>query len=149
MTFINALHLINSFAMGNIDTRVDSYISKAAPFAKPVLIHLRKLVHQACPQVQETIKWGMPFFEYKGLLCNMASFKQHCSFGFWKAALMKDSMELKEGNKSGMGHLGKITGLADLPPAKKITSWIKEAAKLNDDDVKLPTRKKSSAENDL
>ena len=93
--------------MGNKDNRVDAYISKSADFAKPILNHLRKLVHAACPQVEETIKWGMPYFDYKGMMCNMASFKNHCAFGFWKAALMKDFSEMKDNNESAMGHLGK------------------------------------------
>ena len=128
--------------MGNKDKRVDAYISKSAEFAKPILIHLRDLVHAACPDIQETIKWGFPHFDYKGMLCSMASFKQHCAFGFWKTALMKDAKEMIGKNEYAMGHLGKIMSLKDLPPDKKIIAWIKEAVKLNDDDVKLPERKK-------
>jgi uncharacterized protein YdeI (YjbR/CyaY-like superfamily) len=130
--------------MGNKDKRVDEYISKSAEFAKPVLIHLRELVHVACPGVQETIKWGFPHFDYKGMLCSMASFKQHCAFGFWKTVLMKDAKEMIGQNEYAMGHLGEIMSMADLPPDKKITAWIKEAVKLNDDDVKLPERKSAS-----
>jgi len=32
----------------------------------------------------------LPHFDYKGRMCSMASFKQHCAFSVWKAALMKD-----------------------------------------------------------
>ena len=135
--------------MGNKDKRVDDYISKSAEFAKPILNHLRQLVHEACPNVQETMKWSFPHFDYKGMMCSMASFKQHCAFGFWKTALMKDAKEMIGKNEYAMGHLGKIMSLKDLPPDKKITSWIKEAAKLNDDDVKLPERKKSIAKKEI
>ncbi len=48
--------------MKNFDPRVDAYIARSAAFAQPVLLHLRATVHAACPGVQETIKWGMPFF---------------------------------------------------------------------------------------
>ena len=92
--------------MGKQDPRIDAYIAKSAEFAKPILHHLRKLVHKACPDAVETIKWSMPFFEYKGPLCNMASFKNHCAFGFWKSALMKSSAEMKSNNEVAMGHLG-------------------------------------------
>jgi len=125
------------------DKRIDAYILKSADFAKPVLNHLRSLVHNACPKVEETIKWGFPHFDYKGMMCSMAAFKQHCAFGFWKTKLMKDAKEMMGQNEYAMGHLGKIRSLKDLPPDKKITAWIKEAMKLNDDDVKLPERKKS------
>jgi uncharacterized protein YdeI (YjbR/CyaY-like superfamily) len=135
--------------MPQTDKRIDAYISKSAEFAKPVLNHLRSLVHKACPNVEETIKWGFPHFDYKGMMCSMAAFKQHCAFGFWKTALMKDAKEMRGKNEYAMGHLGKITGLADLPPDKKVISWIKEAVKLNDDNVKLPERKKSASPKEI
>lgn len=128
--------------MGSHDERIDAYMAKAGDFARPILAHLRTLVHKACPKVEETIKWGMPFFEYRGPLCNMASFKQHCSFGFWKGSLMKDADRLKSQNETAMGHLGKLTSMKDLPPDKQIIAWIKEAAKLNEDGVKAPERAK-------
>jgi len=127
--------------MGKKDQRVDEYISKSADFAKPILTHLRNLVHDACPAIEETIKWGFPHFDYKGMLCSMASFKQHCAFGFWKTALMKDAKEMIGKNEYAMGHLGKIMSLKDLPPDKKITAWVNEAVKLNDDKVKWPEKK--------
>lgn len=135
--------------MGNKDKRVDAYISKSADFARPILNHLRKLVHTACPQAEETIKWGMPYFDYKGMMCHMASFKSHCAFGFWKAALMKDFSEMKGNNESAMGHLGKITSINELPPDKKITAWIKEAVKINDDSIRLPERKKTTSKKEI
>ena len=128
--------------MGKRDKRVDAYIEKSAAFAKPILIHLRELVHKACPDIEENIKWSFVSFEYKGLLCHFAAFKQHCAFGFWKAALMKDPMLMENAkSESAMGHLGKITSLKDLPSNKIIISYIKEAMKLNDDGVPLPKRK--------
>ena len=135
--------------MGNKDKRVDEYISKSEEFAKPILIHLRNLVHAACPGIQETIKWSFPHFDYKGMLCSMASFKQHCAFGFWKTALMKDAKEMIGKNEYAMGHLGKIMSMKDLPPDKKINAWIKEAVKLNDDNVKLPERKKTASKKEI
>ena len=63
--------------MGKRDPRVDAYIAKSADFAKPILNHIRAIVHEACPEVEETIKWSMPHFEYEGILCGMGSFKEH------------------------------------------------------------------------
>src|SRR5690606_18341487 len=110
------------------DKRIDAYIAKAQPFAKPILKHLRELIHKASPEITENIKWSMPSFEYKGNVCGMASFKEHVAFGFWKAAIMKDADKLVGDNK-GMGHLGKVKKLSDLPSDKKIISYIKEAVK--------------------
>jgi hypothetical protein len=70
--------------MPTYDPRIDAYIDKSAEFAQPILTHLRELVHQACPDVEETMKWSMPHFDYKGVMCSMASFKQHCSLVFGK-----------------------------------------------------------------
>jgi uncharacterized protein YdeI (YjbR/CyaY-like superfamily) len=125
--------------MAKKDKRIDAYITKSADFAKPVLIHLRALIHKACPEVEETMKWSFPHFDYKGeMMCSMASFKQHCAFGFWKASLMKDKslMENARGETS-MGHFGRITALKDLPPDKVIIRYIKEAMKLNEEGIKV------------
>ncbi|HEU5292787.1 MAG TPA: DUF1801 domain-containing protein [Cyclobacteriaceae bacterium] len=134
--------------MGKRSPRVDEYIAKAADFAKPILEHVRELVHKACPEVEETIKWGMPSFEYKGPFFGIASFKEHCSIGFWKASLLKDpkhylSPRANQGGEA-MGNFGKIKSLKDLPPNAAIIDFIKQAKKLNDDGVKLLRVKKKS-----
>lgn len=136
--------------MGKRDPKIDAYISKSREFAKPILEHFRDLVHKACPEVEEKIKWGFACFDYKGPYCNMAAFKQHCAIGFWKAALMKDLKLMQNAkSESAMGHLGRITSLKDLPNDKTLLSYLKEAAKLNDDGVKLPTKPKSAEKKEL
>jgi len=129
--------------MAQKDKRIDTYIVKAQPFAWPILEHLRDLVHKACPDVEETIKWGMPHFDYKGeMMCSMASFKQHCAFGFWKASLMKDKKLTENARgETSMGHLGRITSLKDLPPDATLVRYIKAAMRLNDEGVKVEKRK--------
>lgn len=128
--------------MATFDKRVDAYIAKAEPFAQPILEHLRELVHRACPDVQETIKWSFPHFEHKGLLCSMASFKKHCAFGFWKGAIMKDPKGiLSVVGRTSMGNFDRITSLNDLPSEKVMLDYIKQAVKLNEEDIKLPPKK--------
>lgn len=122
------------------DARIDAYIAKSAEFAKPILNHLRDVVHAACPEVEETMKWSFPHFMYKGMLCSMASFKEHCAFGFWKGSLVLGNNGKAE---EAMGSFGRITKLSDLPSKKVLSSYIKAAMKLNDDGVKSPTRTKS------
>jgi uncharacterized protein YdeI (YjbR/CyaY-like superfamily) len=117
------------------DDRVDAYIANSADFAKPVLTHFRALVHKACPEAEEKIKWGFPNFDYAGkTMASMASFKEHCSIGFWKASLIKG---LEAADKAGMGSLGRITGLKDLPSDKKILGYLKEAMVLNEKGIKV------------
>jgi uncharacterized protein YdeI (YjbR/CyaY-like superfamily) len=137
--------------MGKKEKIIDAYINKSADFAKPILNHLRELVHKTCPDAEEKMKWSFPHFDYKGeMMCSMAAFKQHCVFGFWKAPLMKDPI-LVENAKSevSMGHLGRITSLKDLPADKKIIAWIKEAMKLNDEGIKLPVKAKLADKKEL
>lgn len=122
--------------------KIDEYIAKAAPFAQPILRHIRELVHQACPHAEEGIKWGFPHFMTHGeILCNMAAFKQHCSLGFWKAAIMEDPKGLLTVmEKAAMGHFGKISSLKDLPADKTLLSYLREADRLNRDGIKVPAR---------
>ena len=74
--------------MAQRDPRIDAYIGKAPEFAKPILTHVRALVHEVVPDVEETMKWSVPHFDYKGVLCGMAAFKQHCNLIMWKGALI-------------------------------------------------------------
>ena len=120
--------------MSSHDPRIDAYIAKSAPFAQPILEHLRAVVHQACPEVEEGIKWSMPFFSYKGSpLCNMAAFKQHCSFGFW---MHKDVTG--EAADDGMGQFGKLASLKDLPAKKTLIAHVGKAMSLIDAGAKRP-----------
>jgi uncharacterized protein YdeI (YjbR/CyaY-like superfamily) len=137
--------------MATKDKKIDAYIAKSADFAKPILNHIRELVHKTCPDVEEKVKWGMPFFDYKGSpLCHMASFKQHAVMGFWKAALMKDPLLVENAkSETAMGHLGRITSLKEMPSDKKITGWIKEAMVLNDKGIKLPAKAKPADKKEL
>jgi uncharacterized protein YdeI (YjbR/CyaY-like superfamily) len=132
--------------MGTRDDRVDAYIAKSADFARPILTHLRDVVHVACPEAEETMKWSFPHFMYKGMLCSMAAFKEHCSFGFWKSSLI---VEIGRDDENGMGQFGRITALSDLPSKKVLSGYIKQAMKLNDAGVKSPTRSKPKAPKDV
>jgi hypothetical protein len=90
--------------MGSRDKRIDAYIAKSARFAQPILREIREIVHQACPEVEEGLKWSCPHFGYKGMLCHMAAFKEHCAFGFWKGKLVLDPANNK--SSDAMGQFG-------------------------------------------
>ncbi len=130
--------------MANRDKRVDAYIEKAAPFAQPILRHLRELVHEACPEVEEEIKWSFPNFSYKGMFCGMAAFKQHCAFNFWKGSLILGTKE-----KDGMGGFGKVKSIDDLPPRKVLLGYLKEAKRLNDEGIAKQKPKPSKTKKEL
>jgi uncharacterized protein YdeI (YjbR/CyaY-like superfamily) len=125
----------------SIDPRIDTYIAKQADFARPILERVREVVHEACPEVEETVKWGMPTFLYGGaILCGMAAFKQHASFGYWKHALVVGEGEARD----GMGSYGKLATIADLPPKKTLIAHIRKAMQLNVDKVKVPAARKGA-----
>lgn len=123
--------------MGKKDARVDAYIAKAPAYAAPILRRLRKLVHQGCPAVVEEIKWGVPHFNYGGMFCGMAAFKEHCTFGFWNRAMNI------ERNEEAKGHFGRITALSDLPADGTILGYVEQAKELTDKGGKLAPERRA------
>jgi hypothetical protein len=132
--------------MPDKDPRIDAYIERSADFAKPILTHLRKLIHKASPKVSETVKWSMPAFEYKGLICGFAAFKQHCTFGFWKESLLtKDAFAAE---KTAMGSFGRISSKKDLPADDVIIKLVQQAVELNEKGIKA-AKKPASPKKEL
>jgi uncharacterized protein YdeI (YjbR/CyaY-like superfamily) len=129
--------------MGTKNPRLDVYIAKSADFAKPILKQLRETVHAACPEVEETMKWSFPHFTYKGMLCSMAAFKAHATFGFWKQELV-----VKAAGKDGaaLAQRPRFESVADLPSKKSLTACIRVAMMLNDEGVKVDRPKKEKGE---
>jgi len=118
--------LSHSATMPTTDPRVTSYIAGSPAFARPILAHLRDLVHRSCPATAETIKWGIPYFMRGRILCFMGAFKQHCVFGLRRGVIPK--------RDHAMGHFGRITRLEDLPDDSRIIELIWKADLLNDFD---------------
>jgi uncharacterized protein YdeI (YjbR/CyaY-like superfamily) len=121
--------------MGKTDPRVDAFIDRKAAFAQPILRHIRAAVYRACPEVEETIKWNMPSFTYKGqILAGMAAFKEHATFGFWRSREVAGTEEAE----SAMGQFGRLTSLADLPDDAALEAMVRKAAALIDSGAKSP-----------
>lgn len=122
------------------DPRVDAYIEGAVPFAQPLLRVLRTAVHAGCPDVEETIKWRMPFFMHGGrILGHMAAFKQHCALGFWHGRDAAD--QGKDGE--AMGQFGRITCRADLPSAAELKAIVRAVAARMDAGAAAPRNYKA------
>jgi len=117
------------------DLRIDAYIARSADFAKPILNRVRRLVHAACPDVEETIKWGAPFFVYKGILLAMPAFQRHCALIFWKGQLLFKTFPAKDNPRRKLRH---IQSFADLPTNRILTGYIRKAVELNEAGVKIP-----------
>ena len=129
----------NHTTMGKKDPRVDAYIAKQQPFAQPILKQIRETVHEASPDIVETIKWGAPAWDYKGPLCQMAAFKEHCALGFWKGTLI---VAKNKKSLDAAGSFGRIRTVKDLPPKKELIGYVKKAMALNEAGTKAPKKHK-------
>jgi uncharacterized protein YdeI (YjbR/CyaY-like superfamily) len=117
------------------DPRIDAYIDRQADFARPILAYLRAMVHEACPEGEETLKWSMPNFTYKGkILANMAAFKAHAAFGYWNDKMLRE----EEKNRGAMGQFGRIAALEDLPPRAALIELTRQSMALIDAGAKPP-----------
>lgn len=115
--------------MAKRDPRVTEYIRACAPFARPILRHLRKVVHDGGPELEETVKWGMPSFLYRGkIVCGFAGFKAHCALWFWQGRAVVGRKPEK-----GMGDFGRITSVNDLPSTAAIEGYVRKAMRLIDE----------------
>lgn len=129
-----------------IDPRIDAYIARQADFARPILGHLRSAVHAACPEAEETLKWSMPHFLYKGqMLAGMAAFKAHATFGFWRG---KEVLGETGAERDAMGQFGRLASVADLPTDDVLRELIRKAMALTDAGAR-PARPKAAAKPDL
>jgi len=135
--------------MKNQSPAVDAYIAKSPAYAQPILKKIRSLFHKACPQIEETIKWQFPHFEYKGIVGSMAAFKHYTTFGFWKGKLLSDPHGLYTPMaKASMSHASFVK-VSDLPADKILLDYIREAVALNEQGVKVPARKKRARRKEL
>lgn len=126
------------------DPRIDAYIARQADFARPILEHLRAVVHAACPEAEETMKWGMPSFLYKGaILATMAAFKSHASFGFWRGSLVVPESDRQH---DAMGQFGRLTSVDDLPEPDLLANLVRKAMEVAEAGVKPVRNKTAKAE---
>ena len=117
------------------DPRVDAYIARQADFARPILLQLRGILHEACPDCEETIKWGMPSFTYKGkILAHFAAFKAHAAFGYWNDSMLRQ----EEKSRSAMGQFGRLASLDDLPPRDTLFDLTRKSMALIESGAKPP-----------
>ena len=108
------------------DPRIDAYIARKAPFARPILEHVRARVHAVVPNVEETLKWSAPAFTLDGkILLIMAAFKAHAALNFWRGQEIGGAAK-----DDAMGQFGRITSVEDLPPDRELDALIRKAVDL-------------------
>ena len=126
--------------MRNTDPRVDAYIEKAPAYSRPILKKLRAMFHEADPTLVENIKWGNPTFEKKGIVAGMGAFKEHVAFGFWHAPRMKDPHGLFAGAPKKSPYAIKVARVDELPPARVLAAYVKDAVRLDGQGLKKRTK---------
>lgn len=119
---------------------VDQYIAQAPEYAQPILKRLRSAFHKGCPKLEETIKWGIPTFEYHGIIGSIAAFKKHVSVGFWKSKEMKDPENILDRRAASMSNI-KFANTKDLPTVATLATYVKQAAELNAKSQDSPKKK--------
>ena len=132
--------------MPSTDSRIDDYIAGAGEFARPILSRVRKLIHEVCPSVTETMKWGSPFYEHHGVLVGTPAFKKHCALIFWKDKLIFKDVPT-ENNPSK--RLRKLTSIEELPDDTTLIRYIEKSIELNEAGVKEPVRSKPNSKKRL
>ena len=135
--------------MEHFDPRIDDYIAKAPAYAKPIITHIRTLIHHAVPNIVETVKWSHPHFDYKGPAFGMGAFKEHMGLNFWKSGLMDDPHHIFKESDGNAGSIGKIKSLADLPADDILIDYFRRAILLNEQGIKAAPRKAPAEKKEL
>lgn len=122
--------------------RVDAYLASSAEFARPIMTHLRELIHRRCPAVVEEIRWGIPHFDYAGdMMCVFAAHRAHCSFTFLKESIMSDPrLQQNPGLPAAKRYMGRLASLENLPRDGELIALIGEAMQLNEQGIKVAPR---------
>lgn len=78
----------------DVKKQVDEFIDSVVPWQREILLILRKVIHEAEPEIKEDIKWGVPVFSKNGLVCAISSFKNHAKINFFNGANVADPDKL-------------------------------------------------------
>lgn len=128
--------------MKNASPEVDAYIARAPDYARPILVRVRKSFHRACPAIEETIKWGFPHFEHRGIVGSMAAFKKYVSFGFWKGKLLDDPEQLFTVMGKTPMKFRNVSDVSELPSDRTLVDYVRRAVALNVEGIKAPAQKR-------
>lgn len=110
---------------------VDPWIASEPDYARPILNYLRDLIHEAAPDAVAQMKWSRPFYLVNGTpICYLAAFKQHCGFGFWSPDMTEVLKADGIAEPGASGSFGRISSIADLPPADHLLRYLRHAADL-------------------
>jgi hypothetical protein len=83
-------------------TKITNRIQDLGDWRGETLAHLRQLIHDADPDIEEEWKWmGTPVWSHDGIVCTGESYKQVVKLTFARGAFIKDPKKLFNSSLEG------------------------------------------------
>jgi hypothetical protein len=112
---------------------IDGRIAELDDWRGEMLAKLRKLIHDADPDVVEEWKWrGVPTFEHDGIICTGETYKQVVKLTFAKGASLDDPKGLFNSSLEGNVRRAIDFREGDKVNAAALKALVKAAVKLNE-----------------
>jgi hypothetical protein len=118
--------------------RVDARINELPDWRGELLSRIRRLIHEADPEVVEEVKWkkpsnprGVPVWSHDGMICTCETYKDKVKLTFFNGAALEDPASL-----FNAGFTGNMRRAIDLHEGDEIDerafqSLVRAAAALN------------------
>lgn len=91
-----------SIPVESASASIDAKIKELGDWRGKTLAHVRRLIHQADPGIQEEWKWmGTPVWSHDGIVCTGESYKQVVKLTFARGASLKDPKKLFNSSLEG------------------------------------------------
>ncbi len=111
---------------------IDARIAKLADWRGAILSEIRKVMHQADPEVVEEWKWrGVPVWSRGGIICTGETYKAAVKMTFAKGAALADPAGLFNASLKGNTRRAIDFHEGDQVDAKALKALIREAIALN------------------
>ena len=105
----------------NASDLISDQIAKLPDWQGTILAQMRKLIHEADPEIVEQWKWGTAVWAHDGGVCAAGAFKDHVKLNFFQGASLQDPKKL-----FNAGLDAKTTRAIDIKEGDKVdTSAVK------------------------
>jgi len=123
---------------------ISERIAELGDWRGKTLGRMRKLLHEADPEVVEEWKWGIPVWSHDGILSTGETYKKVVKLTFAKGASLKDPARLF--NSSLEGNVRRAIDIreGEEVDASAFKALVREAVALNSSGKKKPAKKAKS-----
>ena len=132
--------------MTDASEKISERIAELGDWRGETLKRMRKLIHDAVPDVVEEWKWmGTPIWSHNGILCTGESYKDKIKLTFAKGALLEDPKKLF--NSSLDGNVRRALDIFEGQTVDEAAfrALVLEAVELNGAKKAKPAKKKAAA----